>query len=159
MEENIKSFLSFLEIFDENEYLYHYTKSETALNHILKEKKLKFNSLEKLSDPRESIVFKNRANYWGKEIPENHWNSIIEAIKKEIPFWKVVCFCSDSFMLNGIPSNCIKVQLESSHRLYLKKNHLPFKSGGEKDRMWDQYANQYKGVCLVFRKKELIDNI
>src|SRR5215468_11207586 len=35
-------------------YLYHYTSSETALNYILKNGTLMFNSFQKVNNPRES---------------------------------------------------------------------------------------------------------
>src|ERR1043165_4444435 len=35
-------------------YLYHYTSTDTALNHILKNGTLLFNSFQKVNDPRES---------------------------------------------------------------------------------------------------------
>ena len=41
-------------LLDENKYLYHYTSCDTALNYILENRTLMFNSFSNVNDPRES---------------------------------------------------------------------------------------------------------
>ena len=42
-------------IYSNNDFIFHYTKTETAINKILKYKKLKFSNLYDSKDPREFL--------------------------------------------------------------------------------------------------------
>ena len=122
---------------DPNKYLYHYTTAETALEHILVSNELRFSPLIYTNDPRETKDWEFSCNIDGidksKELPD-----IYDLFKEELQKkCKVVCFTRDN------PKKFVSGQSKILHRGY---SH---------PRMWAQYANNHKGICLVFDKSKL----
>ena len=118
---------------DSAEYIYHYTKSETAIDFILKNKNLRFSPLSKTNDPKETkewflIPGTNEGRDLKKYTPEY-------LSKRLNPYFKdstsLLCFSKDK---------------------ELTGNHLDYtpKRGFCKPRMWAQYAGNHTGVCLIF---------
>jgi len=114
-------------------YLYHYTKAETAIEHILPTKKLRFSTYNLTNDPKESkdwffIPATNQNRDLTKYNPEILGNIMNPRLKNSA---RLICFAKDQ---------------------KLKGNHiedLP-KRGFCKPRSWAQYGNNHKGVCLIF---------
>lgn len=116
----------------EQNYLLHYTKTDSAINYILKNKTLRFNSFRKVNDPKES----------------KHW-----------PF-KLFCFYKQNFdlfsknkfheiydyIMNHIFMSCFSI------------NSNPFENNQDL-RMWSQYGDNHTGVCLIFNKEKLENDI
>jgi hypothetical protein len=122
-----------------DDYLYHFT-SITSFKKIILSNQLLMNKAVKLNDPYEygeplTLITSNH------ELSKTdfEFNFIYQKLLKiEKKKYKVVCFCKDKDGLN-IGSN----------------NHEYCKGYG-RARMWSQYADNHKGVCLVFSKKDLL---
>ncbi len=117
----------------------HYTKCETAIDYILKDRRLKFSLFSETNDPYERLPYaftgcntKNMKLLY--EIFQNN-NFIKEHVK-------LLCFAEDDDTNPDIP-------LFSTGLSYAKP------------RMWAQYANSKSqdGICLIFNKDLLIEKI
>lgn len=127
---------------DTNEYLYHYTSSETALEYILKTGTLLLNSFKSVNDPRESkhwdISPRIRADI-NLGLEEYHALSLeISHILKSNA--KLVCFSQDK---------------PESQNAWQPKALL--QRGFAKSSMWHHYADKHKGVCLMFSREKLLN--
>lgn len=122
-----------------DQFLYHYTKPSTALETILKHRSLKFDRYCNTNDPKES---KN----WQFDIGTNEERDLGQHKMDELSVWLsselkkkafLACFSMDTAPLTG--------------------DHVTdiFNRGFCKPRMWAQYAEKHKGVCLVFDRKKL----
>jgi len=102
----------------EKKYLYHFTKRETLIEHILPNLKLKLSSLEETNDLVENKLHIQRgiANALSNNILglENYLNLRQEILYSLKNVYKICCF-SDNYDLS---------------------------------RMWATYGNNHKGVCL-----------
>lgn len=134
------SILNIPQIFQDDDTVYHYTTSEKALLYILKDMKLRLSPRLDSLDPIENT--KEFISYSG-----DHNSKLIELgrrISAELKNAKQLSFCKNkSNDLNaGIPT------------VY------PFeKYGFAKPRMWDNYGDKYKGVCMAFSKRKLQKSI
>jgi hypothetical protein len=118
---------------DDSQYIYHYTKASTAIDHILNSGTLKFSSFAETNDPKESkdwffIPGSNEGRDLSKYNPD-YFSEILTPYFKEAT--KLLCFSKDG-ALSG--------------------NHLEDtpKRGFCKPRMWAQYGDNHSGVCLIF---------
>ncbi len=123
-------------LFGSTDIIYHYTSLKNS-KLILYENKLLLSQRTKSIDPFENtfpnIIF---SNIYDKE------NALVKdgiELKKEIlnsySNIKQICFCKNK-----------------NEFFPLSLNNYGFM----KSRMWDQYADKYKGVCLAFSKSELL---
>ena len=125
--------------------VYHYTKMCTALKYILQNKSLRLSRRLKSNDPVEnnlptirSILSANRQE--DLNLHSKHQEHIDRIRSKVLEY--VNCCNQASFCTNN-------------------KNYYPGKLeyyGFLKPRMWDQYADYYKGVCLAFSEEALSAN-
>jgi hypothetical protein len=114
--------------FFDKDTIFHYTKAKTAVDKILKFNKLKLSRRLKSIDPMENCSPSVYSESCGPIAFQNSSPDVSKVEKlflKQYRSLKQLCFC------------------------YNKNNHL----GCLKPRMWDQYGEQYQGVCLVFSKK------
>lgn len=118
---------------EQDKYLYHYTSAETAIEHIIRKKQLKLGRYVNTNDPRET---KN----WEFSLGTNEKRDLSKYDLKEISQrfthtlkyrTNLSCFCQDR-MLTGDHTRDI------------------FDRGFGKSRMWAQYTDNHKGVCIVF---------
>lgn len=121
--------------------IYHYTSRATALEHILPTKKIRIGSLGLTNDPRET-------KEWGFQFlpipveanPALDFNLLtqIQQMANRIrrDEWWALCATLDDPDLVEPHIN----QPDLTH----------FKYGHARGRMWAQYADNHKGVCLVF---------
>ena len=134
-----------LNLFNDDDILFHYTSNEIALKYILKDKKIRFTPFGQLKDPRES-------KKWSFDIlnarPEDHKkmqedvNSVFnDFIKTKC---KILCLCSNSNEEINIEENAIP-----HYRIAY------YTAGFTKSRMWMQYAANHTGVCLAFSREAL----
>jgi hypothetical protein len=115
--------------------IYHYTKLQTAMEKILFGNQLRFSTLSETNDPYEfKKIFFSYSEYIGPGGDANSdfanskkINSELNTIIKEKT--KVLCFCK-----NG-----------RSTYAY------------QKSRMWSQYAENHRGVCLQLSRKGIYD--
>jgi len=115
-----------------SKYIYHFTKSETLIEHILPNCKLKLNTLNNLNDPKEQQIsmFNSLKNV--KYIDE-HLD-----IKSKLHYlldteYKVCCFSGD-YIIEG-------TEYEGFN--------LP--------RMWATYGNNHKGICIKIDYEKFCD--
>ena len=123
------------------EYLFHYT-NENNIDNILKKQTLLFNNIYLTNDPYENKIF-DLFDY--KEMNKN----IIDNEKQRFYFQhytnmknriiKTMSFCMGDYNNKTIT--------EDNRPAYLYP------------RMWAQYGNNSKGICLVFDKKKLLNHI
>lgn len=126
---------------DSKEALFHYTKTSIALESILFQQKLRFNSLAETHDPVEyNAIYFGGSGFITKDVfvdPSEMFDRVKSAdgvlnavIKKQC---KIACFSSNTSDANI--------------------------RGYNRSRMWSQYADGHRGVCLVFDKNILLENI
>jgi hypothetical protein len=128
---------------DEDKYLYHYTSIDKATDFILKDKTLMFNSLRGTNDPKEFKNWKFDFHIGDQTAPSYDesvklWEIISEEVKSKC---KVLCFSKDKPGLGD----------DFFNDIYLR--------GFAKSRMWAQYGDNHKGVCLIFNKQMIEDHI
>ena len=126
-----------------DKYLYHYTKCETAIDFILKDNTLRLNNYNKTNDPKE-------VKDWQFDIGSNEGADLGKYNSNELSTWlskelkektRLLCFSQDTAPLSG--------------------NHLSdiFNRGFCKPRMWAQYGDNHRGLCLVFDRVKLTHQI
>jgi len=153
--------LSFLEekhksILIADNTIFHYTSLESAIK-ILNSKRLMFNDIKKSNDFLENRIDLDGFSYVG----ENYLN--INTIRKQLNntfnLFKQICFTTNlttilyggHISLESISNN------ENFRELIMAPYHfhcIPV-GGFNKNRLWEQYANKGKGVCLIFDKSKL----
>ncbi len=134
----------------ESDYLFHYTKSEKAIN-ILFDRKLKLNPLNKMSDPYERDILNFDYNGFDPEKSMIVF-SFEDDVNKIRSSSKIVCFCSNN-----------KPKIETQNNSIIK-SIKEIKSGFYIDgfansRMWDQCSDSHRGVCLIFSKAKIIESM
>lgn len=137
-------------VFGEQDTVFHYTSMNTAIEYILHTKSLKLSPRLKSIDPIEnlqnfisySISGRAAENDFFKNEFEEKSAKINKSLKELIKQAKQVCFCMNP-PIN--PSEGIHMVLPAE------------KYGFLKPRMWDQYGDNYRGVCLSFSKRKLIE--
>lgn len=135
------------DIFNSNEIIYHYTKIQTAYEHILHTNKLRLSDRKTSNDPIENImdrvIIKSSYGYPDtKKATNETGDKVSKFILEKIKNSKQLCFCK-----NNNDPEIIKYTIPPSQYY-----------GFLKPRMWDQYGDKYNGICLVFDKKKLKEN-
>jgi hypothetical protein len=123
---------------DQEKYLYHYTSSNIAIHYILKDKTLKIGKYINTNDPKETkdwqfFVGSNEGHDLSKYNLDEISKKVTQALKHRA---NVICFSKDR-ILSG--------------------DHIKdiFNRGFCKARMWAQYGDNHRGVCLIFDKSAL----
>jgi hypothetical protein len=131
----------------------HYTKKDVALEKILYTKKLQLGQFGFTNDPRESkapfissIIHDDTGDstHTDQAILMQQAFDVIDVILTEE--WKVLCV------------TCAKTKSRSQDR-HKKTIHNHLAPGYSRPRMWAQYAENHKGVCLIFDGVKLNRNI
>jgi hypothetical protein len=131
------------EILKNKDNLFHYSKTYIAIENILYEKRLRLTSRKKSTDPIENmpidiyetiVAFSENLDKLEKST-EKTTIEIKQNVKKQIENIRQVCFCMNN------------------NNIHSKEDY-----GFIRPRMWEQYGDKYKGVCIVFSKKELLKN-
>ena len=121
-------------------YVAHYTQCTTAIDYILASNTLKLGPLSKTNDPRETKVWRfavgGNSSTHDENIALSRRNTEFDALLKR--GCKVLCVSEDAY--DAWKTN-------TSQRAY------------GKPRMWYQYAENHKGVCLIFDKDALNSRI
>jgi hypothetical protein len=132
---------------DAGRYLFHYTTAETFLAHIVPTRKLRMSPLNQVNDPKEATDWTCGVTIDGPDFSDGrkgveefrelqrNFNNALKARTR------VLCFTRDDVQLASVPL------LQKYHRGY---SH---------SRMWDQYAGNHTGVCLVFERNALSGEI
>lgn len=127
---------------DCNKYVYHYTTAQTAIEHILYKGTIRFSPFSRVNDPRENksrgFTF-SLSNKEEEEMYAKEGRNI--GGQADNLFWhnnKVLCFSCDDKKIN-----------------YVEDTNKNFYRGCCRPRMWAQYADNHKGVCLKFDRVQL----
>jgi len=126
--------------------LFHYTRCSIALENILHEGKFRLSSLLNANDPREYKYKLYGAIGWGNFPPdfEQRFSAIHPVLDKALRIQcKVMCTCSN-----------LKAQLVLENGTTVTDAHSGT-IGWAKTRMWAQYGDNHRGICLVFSRDEL----
>jgi len=121
-----------------DEWAYHYTTLEAAVEHILPTNTIRFSPLETMNDPKES----NRSGRLSIFVPKGltdipAYIAFEQSVKKAVASCtKILCACIDQ--------DPVQDQFDRGHF---------------KPRMWAQYGARGRGICLVFRKSPLTNLI
>jgi len=128
----------FKEIFTSKDTVFHYTSVYTALEYILHTQHLRLSPRKDSVDPIENIspIIKNTSSY-AKTIEEHN------ELRKD-----------QHSIVNQLNKHSKKLTKDAK-QLCLCMNESEDNLGFLKPRMWDQYADQYKGVSLAFSLEEL----
>lgn len=124
-----------------DQYISHYTSSKTALEHILYSNKIKIGNLSNTDDPIENLkhTMKFIKEIQSETVPLE-LKKMEDKLIKIIASTKLCCFSKN------------EEHDPSIHVISLNK-------GYNKVRMWSQYAENHKGVCFIFNKEKIIDNV
>lgn len=128
-----------------NTYLiYHYTSSRAAIEHILYKKSLLLNSLSKTHDPLEFEDYAMPLRP-GRPYSAEHLRELADLLSELNRVFKestkMMCFSAD--YRDAIDPEGYSV----------------FRKGYCRSRMWSQYADGHRGLCLVFDRDALLDRI
>jgi hypothetical protein len=134
----------FLEFVRSEDALFHYTKTRTGLECILPAGQLRLTALRETGDPRD---YKERfsglmsSTGLSDELVNLHDEArpVLDRIIREES--RVACFCT-----NGLP----EVQTEGGG---YEVDRYAIPGGWNKSRMWSQYGDEHRGLCLVFSRK------
>ena len=138
------------------QYVYHYTKFETALEYILPGKKLKLNQLGKTNDPRESKPwdFPKPFTLGLQGKAKSKEETLVKRISREVARvmrddWKVLCFSIDEANIGIFEDPNKKISRKFPYTIH----------GYSHPRMWAQYAENHRGVCLQFDREKLEESL
>jgi len=129
--------------------IYHYTKASTAIDHILFDKHLKFSHVRNSNDPIES-KHADRINIGSRsvnleEVSMCDLSNLRDFIMKLENSIHQISFCKNEIGQNFASPN-YHGQIEGNEEYF----------GFTKPRMWEQYADNYSGVCIAFSKQKLL---
>jgi len=128
---------------DPHKFLYHYTRADTAIEGILRYRTLRLSPYTKTNDPKESKdwLFDFGSNE-GRDVSPDSRNDLSAKLSQELKNkTHLTCFSKDEDSLTG------------NHPLDI------YKRGFCKPRMWDRYAGGHTGVCLVFDRQRLVEQV
>jgi hypothetical protein len=114
--------------------LYHYTKLEKAIQHILPDKSLRMNTLINMNDPNENLLYITNYN-------EGH---------------KFYVFLEDFVLAKKVQTETSILSFSTDRQLSLEKNLIKIK-GYQLQRMWAQYGENNAGICLVLDYDKFIN--
>jgi len=138
--------MDYLEQFESEDILYHYTKTTTALEHILYKNKLRLSDRVKSNDPIENMTHRTTIEEGTDDcvsLKPSHYMKVFNEIHERMRRLKQVCFCKNDL------GDHFKDMFDKPYEFY----------GCIKPRMWEQYADNYNGVCLIFSKSELLKQL
>jgi len=136
-----------------DDIIYHYTKATSAIDYILYKQELKFSHRKKSNDPIENRIFSlTRIGTGGlvagtveneRKIKNNYPKAsiIYNSLKERADLFCQICFCRNSRKEDGFFS-------------FLRQAE---EFGFTKPRMWEQYAEDYNGVCIALSKKKILE--
>jgi hypothetical protein len=131
-----------MQMFELRKFVYHYTKGETAAAYILPDLSLRMGSLEFVNDPKEAKSWPFKFYSRGAASNENFQYSLFDEVTKYITHRSLIFCCSldDDSVTEDDEDRSIR-------------------SGFGHPRMWTQYADNHRGVCLVLNQQGLHESV
>lgn len=140
--------------FDTSKYLYHYTTFDTALK-IIDSDSILFSHLNNTNDTSEAkikVIF-SPEGISSQEEYNKYVNSITNYFEKHNKLIQLLCFSMDT----NLDSKDIDKKNTSMHP---KEKYYDISGRGfALPRMWAQYGDNSKGVCIVVDKEKLLELI
>lgn len=137
--------------FEEEKTLYHYTSIQTASEKIFPANRLRLSPLTSASDPMEQLPPNPSVSCYGYDEDHKRLNDKFdgkEIAKKINAFYKSLrqlCLCRNSpFDFDGQFTG-----------VFEPLDYFGF----AKPRMWDQYGDQFKGVCIALSRSKLEEQL
>lgn len=120
------------------ERLYHYTRLDVALQRIIPAQELKLGPFSSMRDPRESSDWSISATGYGEDPDDIHsWVAFNQRINELKSYVKVLSLTQDETRVGAATS-------------------VAFGRGYAHPRLWEQYADNHRGVCLCFDTDTLV---
>ncbi|HUW71180.1 MAG TPA: DUF2971 domain-containing protein [bacterium] len=117
------------------DFVYHFTTLELALRSIIPNSQLRFGRFQDMDDPYETEYLIEAIVVDGDNIKRHSNNqSLLNILRGNC---RIKCFCEDT-----------PYDPKAARDFTLNKGYA-------KTRMWSQYGDFHKGVCLVFSRKRL----
>ena len=129
------------------EYFFHYTTRDAAFGGILPNRTLRLSSYGKMRDPLENQPWRFTFTGYGERDDAALTADLRRYAQFEEKANKSIRDCSHLLSLT--------VDAESQP----SGEQEPFCRGWARARMWEQYAENHRGVCLVFDRKHLAQSI
>lgn len=134
----------------QNDIIYHYTKASTAIDCIFYTNQLRFSKARKSIDPIESkkarrgtIYFEDTESLLNDNSTDaDELHNFVNDLEDK---FNLICFCQNNMGEDFANKNYIS-SFEGHQELF----------GFTKLRMWDQYADNFAGVCIAFSKQKLL---
>jgi hypothetical protein len=129
--------------------IFHYTRLPTAIEKILSDGRFRLGQLRDMNDPREYKFKLLGMIGWSlpPEAPDlyDKCHPVIDRIVRHE--CRIGCFCTNQ-----------KGPILSEDRSTLE-DPIPSTNGWSKSRMWSQYGENQHGICLVFSRKYLEEEL
>jgi len=133
-----------LEYFGESKYVYHYTSAQRIFEHILPTGKILLNTIDRMNDPKE-------AGHWAfneyHDLPKSSVINMSRLLDRAKVVNRIAKLRSCVF--------CVTTDTDS----YPGRRQTLFYRGFARPRMWAQYADNHTGVCLMFDREMLHQEI
>lgn len=124
--------------------MFHYTRSDIAINYILKNGTLKFGRFRTVNDPRESKIWPFKFYCPSADMRDLFDTNLFDDVH--------------NFILDNTHLLCFSTSLEESEDSK-KSAYTELNEGWAYHRMWAQYADNHKGVCIMFDQAKLQESI
>lgn len=128
-------------------YLFHYTTRDKAFGGVLPNNTLRFSTYDKMRDPLENQEW-HFASFVGYE--QHDHDTLRADLERAVPFKRRA-----NEEIRG-RSHLLSMTMDAEPIGNARK---PFCLGWARARMWEQYAEQHRGVCLAFEKDRLVRRV
>jgi hypothetical protein len=129
------------DVTDRGTVLFHYTRLETALEHILPERRIKLSPLSEMRDPRESgRWFLGMSEDADEQGGTERFESLFHLLQAAKTRFKVLSLTEDSPAPPNDPFD-------------------QWTRGYGHPRLWEHYADKHAGVCICFDKAVLVETL
>lgn len=124
-------------------YFFHYTTRQSAFDHILPERQLRLSPYVRMRDPLEAQAPWLGA---GLAVPED----AVEEEKLQFAYFEAQRLVAE----RRAEAKLLSLTIDASAD---EDTDEVFGRGYSRARMWEQYAETHRGVCLVFKRAELAE--
>ena len=131
---------------ERGENFFHYTTKAAAFEHILPTGKLRFSRYLDMRDPLENKLWRFIGGGWGEKTDE-------ERDQQQAAHFEF------SHQTNQIRERSFLLSMTVDASSEDSGEEEPFCRGWARARMWEQYAENHAGVCLVFDRALLTDSV
>jgi hypothetical protein len=133
-------------------FAYHYTRASTALEHVLPSMTLRLGLIGDTNDPAEcpqpSEAFSPaRDTFPDIQTAYERMRAVMDEVRGAIGRARVACLSVDA---TTTPEE------DAAISDYRRLGAGPSSSGWARDRMWAQYADGHRGLCLLFDREKLV---